>query len=58
MREPCPNCRRLTSSAPEPCEECAAEIRRADRLYLDLEEEWVTLMVAPILTNEKETGRG
>ena len=31
MREPCPDCRCLTSSAPDPCPECAAERRRRDR---------------------------
>jgi len=54
MRERCPDCRRLTSSAPDPCCECAAEIRRADRLHSDLEDEWVKLLVAPISTNDKE----
>ena len=43
MREPCPDCRRLTSSAPAPCPECASE-RRADRLYKDMQEEWVTIV--------------
>lgn len=28
MRERCPDCRCLTSSAPDPCPECAAERRR------------------------------
>ena len=33
-----------------PCWECRAH----ERLYEDLQEEWVTLMVAPIQTNDKE----
>jgi hypothetical protein len=28
MREPCPDCRCLTSSAPDPCDECASRRRR------------------------------
>ena len=32
MREPCPDCRCLTSSAPDPCEECAAKRKRAAAL--------------------------
>ncbi|MEO9537254.1 MAG: hypothetical protein ABJL49_05255 [Parasphingorhabdus sp.] len=37
MREPCPDCRCLTSSAPDPCPECAAERRRkADTAMRDI----------------------
>ena len=31
MRERCPDCRCLTSSAPDPCPECAAERRRHEQ---------------------------
>lgn len=31
MREPCPDCRVLTSNAPDPCPECALKRRQREQ---------------------------
>jgi recombinational DNA repair protein RecR len=41
MREPCPDCRRLTSSAPDPCPDCQNERRHALREEMLKEERQV-----------------